>query len=76
MTLNLYADFKTTAAFTTTFDITSSTAETQVIKRIDLPELRCEYLEVDLQQATAGKTFTFYGYEVQWREGRRARRAE
>ena len=76
MTLNLYADFKTTAVFTTTFDITSSTAETQVVKRIDLGGFTCEYLEIDLQQATAAKGFTFLGYEVEWRARRAIRRAE
>lgn len=77
ITVNLYADFKTTAVFTTTFDITSSTAESQVIKRIDLTSgITCEYLEVDITQATAGKGFTFYGYAVDFRERRKIRRAE
>lgn len=76
MTLNLYADFKTTAVFTTTFDITSTTAETQVVKRIDLGGFTCEHLEVDLSNATAGRSFTFLGYEVKWRPRRTVRRAE
>ena len=76
MTLNLYADFKTTAAFTTTFDIASATAESIIVKRVDVGGFTCEYLEVDLQNSTAGRTFTLYGYEVHWRPRRDVGRAE
>jgi hypothetical protein len=76
VTVNLYADFKTTAVFTTTVDITSSTAETHVVKRVDLSSIACIFLEVELVQATAAKTFTFYGYEVEWRVRRIIHRAE
>ncbi len=75
MTLNLYADFKTTAVLTTTFDITSSTAETQVVKRIDLGGFTCEYLGVSISNSQQ-KSFTFNGYECQFRERRLIRRAE
>ena len=74
-TVQVFYDFLSTAAYTTTnLSLTSSIdgSRETIIKRIDLGG-ECEFFSLRL---TADSRFVFLGYEVLFRPKRRIRRAE